>query len=206
MCGLVCGAPMATPMPSTSAGGAMPDAGMPAAPVVPSSHASHGVDALGGPPSKHAHGGGGKPHQSQSHGAHDKHVVQRTAPENRKRAKAILDASISMFGNTRANKFKPSRNAGGDHRQLTDAMKAEWTRRLPGLPVPGSVVIDQKTGRTQGAVFILRDGADLGMGTAHRHEGGRATMQHVWFTPGNMDLAFSDVSRKKQARAAANAR
>jgi hypothetical protein len=48
-----------------------------------------------------------------------------------------------------------------------------------------------------GAVLMAVDKApDLGLGEWHVHDGHRELMKHVWFTPGNLDAAFSESEPK----------
>jgi hypothetical protein len=131
----------------------------------------------------------------QHHGdEHERVILQRTTPNDTALAKRILQASLTLFGSL-------GMPAGGKtHVPLTAAQKSQWSSQNPGLPVPNQVVFDAKSGRAVGMLFVGGDKAkDLGMGALHQHAAGGAIMQHIWFTPSNLDLAFGDATVKQQA-------
>jgi hypothetical protein len=142
------------------------------------------------------------------HGEHDKIVIQRTSPADTARANGVLQAAIQMFGNLGWNQaIAPAGKPDADHRIIPDSMKAQWKAQYPGLPVPNRVVFDRATQRPVGLLFVGGGKApDLGMGQVHQHKAGGPIMQHLWFTPGNLDLAFGDAMVKHQAIPAALAR
>jgi hypothetical protein len=148
------------------------------------------------------------------HAGHSDHIVtQRTAPADTGRAQRILQAAMSLLGKVRYEDTAPATpgkgkpvEPNGDHRKVPDSVKAEWKRLYPDLPVPNVIVYDKASHVAQGALFVGgKHTVDLGMGPQHQHEPGGAYMAHMWFIPGNLALAFSDVSQKDQARAAATA-
>lgn len=140
--------------------------------------------------------------REQHHGSeHDKVTLQRTTANDTARAKRILQASLNLFG---GSSIAPG---GKTHVPLSGAQKAQWSQAHPDLPVPNQLVYDARSGRAVGMLFVGGDKAkDLGMGQLHQHEAGGAIMQHIWFVPDNLDLAFGDAAVKQQATQAALAR
>lgn len=136
-----------------------------------------------------------------AHGAaaHGVHVHPRTAPPDPARAQAVLDATLGAFAAARASDFAPSPR-GKTHLKLTPQQENAFRAAFPGVPVPRSVMFDKATGQALAAVYVRKDRpVDLGLGPAHRHGPDRPYMQHVWFTPGRLELAFSDTTRRAEA-------
>ena len=135
-----------------------------------------------------------------------KMTVQRTAPADTARAQSVLNYGMQMFGSlTYAQTDPGAKNPNGTHRKIPEAMKQQWHAAHPDLPIPNMVVFDKAGagGRPIGLLFISPNGPDLGMGPMHQHQPGKPFMAHMWFVPGNLDLAFSDTTRKAEAEAAA---
>ena len=173
---------------ATSAGGATDATGS-------AGQAHQGYGALGAM-SPHQHGAGGA-----AEGAHGKHVHRRTAPEDRGRARRNLDAVMQVFGDLRRDQVS-FKKPGATHGHLSDAQKAEFRRRFPGLPVPNAVVFPAKGGgKPVGVVYGGKQAPDLGMGNSHTHGSSKHYMQHIWFTPNDLDFAFSDTEGGAARRA-----
>jgi hypothetical protein len=158
------------------------------------------------------HGGGhaaGDHMATGDHGAggHDKIILQRSAPEDRAKAARILQAAMEFTRGLGMHNTEPAEASkpDGDHRRIPLAVRRAF-EEATGLKSPGMIVIDRKSGMAIGALFSNgQRGFDLGMGTSHKHKADGNAMQHVWFAPDNLDLAFSDVTQKPAAMAAARA-
>lgn len=152
------------------------------------------ADTKAGKHGKHHGTKGVKGNPNQGPGRMKGHmsIIPRSAPENPERAGAILDAVVQSFAHHgRAGlDFKNNQT----HGYLSAAERREFTRRYPGLPAPNALVFEGKGTKPLGVVYRTSRGQfDLGMGARHQHHDGNDQMQHVWFTPGNLNLAFSDV-------------
>jgi hypothetical protein len=131
------------------------------------------------------------PHQHDEAG-HSKTIHQRTAPVDRDLAKKNLGAVIDMFGNLTRDQLTFDK-VGGTHGKLSAAQKAAFHEKYPDLPVPNAVVFDAKGGKPIGVVYGGKTPPELGMGTSHTHGTSTHYMQHIWFTPNDLDFAFSDT-------------
>jgi hypothetical protein len=159
------------------------------------SHAHAGAAALGG---------GGTSGMSGMSGSHASHETTRTAPVDRARAQRVFDATLRLLGNLTyaQTSSAPMNEPNGTHRAIPASVIAQWRREYPDLPVPTTIVFSQKGGgRVVGANFVggRNQPVDLGMGAGHQHQAGKPVMQHVWLTPGNRDLAFSDLTNEALA-------
>jgi hypothetical protein len=130
-------------------------------------------------------------------------MVPRTAPEDRARAQANLDAVQEFFkdhGRAGLN-FGHTKTHGVLSAKDRAAYKAFLKKRgTPDLAVPSALVVPQGANKPMGAVYRTNQGAfDLGMGTRHQHHEGADEMQHLWFT-NKLDLAYSDVKFGMGAR------
>jgi hypothetical protein len=132
-------------------------------------------------------------HDATQHAGHT--VVERTKPVDKKRAKAIAKAVSEFFGTTKRGDvtFKPG---GQTHGRLTDEARAAFKKKY-GLPAPRSVVFPKGGNKPIGVVYNekVNGNFDLGMGVKHTHREGGNEMEHVWFTPGNLDLAYTDSGK-----------
>ena len=149
---------------------------------------------------------GQKPPAQHAAGAHDKTIIQRTRPEDRALATRNLNAVMEMFGDTKYAGLV-TKEPGGTHGKLTPDMKAAFAKRYPGLPVPSSVVFAKGgVGKPIGVVYSDKQSIDLGMGGNHQHKVGGTNMQHIWFVPNDLAVAFSDTegSGSKQANLLVN--
>jgi hypothetical protein len=184
-------------------------------PVVPPSAALNGVNALGGAngmPGMDMSGGKSAkddPGQMDMHGKHGKmdmaHMeVPHPGTPDRARAAAILQAGM-QFSNVRYDQTNPGTDPSGTHRRLTPAQVAAYKAAAPGMPVPTSIVFDKPGGTAVGLMFLgdKQAGPNLGMERSHRHHEGARYMAHVWFTPGNLDLAYSGFQETGRAKAEA---
>jgi hypothetical protein len=135
-------------------------------------------------------------------------TIKRTSANDPARAARVMQASLKLLSGLRYDQTLPgSINPNGDHRKIPDSVKAQWKAQYPDLPVPNVLVFDKKSGTAVGVMFVGGAKApDLGMGLLHEHTEDGAIMQHMWFVPGNMELAFSDTTRKAEAVKAALAR
>ncbi|MCW2924728.1 MAG: hypothetical protein JWM98_2132, partial [Thermoleophilia bacterium] len=176
------------------------------------SHAAAGakaVDRGGGAAAGHAHGAGmaGMPGMGGAGGDAHHIIIPRTTPEDPAKAKALLAATMQAFGGLTMQNTEGSAQGGpnSSHRKVPDALAKQFAATHPGMPVPKLIVFDTKTGTPIGAFFPGgKDKVpDLGMGTAHRHSADGPAMEHIWFTPDDLQLAFSDVAEKDRAKAAA---
>ena len=178
-------------------------------PTVPD-HAGHGANKAPGPAK--TTGSASSPMQATHQAAHGVSVLDdgkiehmRSAPEDRARAQRVLEANMEIFGDLRYEDTAPSRDdkPNGDHRDIPPAKIKEFQARFPDLPVPREVVYNMKTMRVNGVVYANgKSPADLGLGAMHQHRAGGGYMQHVWFTPGDLELAYSDVMRRDEVRSA----
>jgi hypothetical protein len=139
---------------------------------------------------------------------HERVILQRVGQDDTARANRVFQAAMEMFDNISVDQTLPDpERPGTDHRRVSPEMKQQWKERYPGLPVPNRVIFDLKSGRSMGLLFVGGEKApDLGMGALHQHNAGGAIMQHIWFTPGNMELAFGDATVKSEALKLAKAR
>jgi hypothetical protein len=158
----------------------------------------------GGPPAK---GGGamagmpgmGHDGHGEHAGAHNHHgmsIKQRSKPVDPALAQRNLDAVYSTFAkHTRQGlDFKNNQT----HGYLSEQERSAFRRQNPGLHVPQSLVFREGSNTPIGAVYRTGAGAsgdfDLGMGDRHAHNDHPGSeMQHIWFTPNNLQFAFSDV-------------
>lgn len=127
-----------------------------------------------------------------------KSVFNRTIPENRDKARAIIerlmqstakyqDPAVAMAAGFDFNKHKlegggllhvSRRGSGTD---LDDPNMLLYRKQADGsLKLIGVVLTASKTA------------PDLGMGTWHTHFGNQDLMKHLWFTPNNLDTAFQE--------------
>jgi hypothetical protein len=160
----------------------------------PGGHAGHDAAGHAG----HAGMSGGKVMHMHGMSEH-----MRSAPENRARAQAIATAVTQAFGHLTYAQTNPGTDPSGTHRRIPPALVAKFKREHPGLPCPSSVVFNKPGGTVVGALYVGKNGnppADLGMGGYHTHGGKSTTMSHIWFTPENLDLAFSDVMNAGHAK------
>jgi hypothetical protein len=173
---------------TTEAGGAS------AAPTTTATaDAMSGMDMIGQSPAQHA---------GHTAGEHEKHVVQRTAPVNQALAKKNLSAVMDFFGNFTRDKLT-FRTPGATHGKLSAAQKAAFHAKYPDLPVPNAVVFDKHGGKPIGVVYSQKGSpVELGMGNAHQHRGPDSVfMEHIWFTPNDLNTAFGDTEGGNAKRA-----
>lgn len=205
MCGTIGSTPFAPAQ--GGCGGGLPVSGSPA------------QVAQAGAPGHQAHGGAGgavagaqnigQTDQHASHGKNRRHgnhrmlVTQRTAPPDEARARRTLKAAMDMFSDARYEQMLPGRNPESNHRRIPEKLLAEWKRRYPDMPVPRAVVFDLDSRKPIGVVFRSDDRIDLGMGPQHQHNAGADYMQHIWFVPNDLELAYSDTTRGRDAKKAA---
>lgn len=168
-------APPTSPMPiqDALAGSATGTATMPAMPAPSGSGAPAGKDA------KHGH-----------------IMIPRDKPVNQAKARKNLKATMEFFGNIkRTNKglsFRPGSTM--THAKVGKELRKKFKKQYPNLPVPTHVMFSGKGKVPLGVMYASRDGDfDLGMGRKHQHFAGGAQMQHMWFTPEDLDLAFADT-------------
>lgn len=172
---------------------------MPDTSTAPTDSSVAGVGQLGKPPVKGAATSTGG--MSMVDG---KHVVARSTPEDRGRAAQVLQITMGLlrtipFGSTPGSNNSPDPNA--THRTVPPEIQAQL--KAAGVPVPNGVVFDKAGGTAVGAFYVKK--GDLGMGVQHQHVTNGPEMQHMWFVPSDLDLAFSDVAQKSTAIAAAAA-
>ena len=122
-------------------------------------------------------------------------IIRRQTPADTALATRNFNAVYSMFkGHGRAGlDFKNNQT----HGYIGAAERAAVHRANPGLPVPESIVFREGSNTPIGVTYRTKDpNFDLGMGDRHDHtnDNGTSQMQHIWFTPGDLQLAFSDVS------------
>ncbi|MCW2921323.1 MAG: hypothetical protein JWL76_1197 [Thermoleophilia bacterium] len=158
----------------------------------------------GGPPAK---GGGANAMPGMKmggdHGAHadEGHhhgmkIIQRSTAPNPALAQKNFSAVYSTFrSHTRQGLEFRNNNT---HGYLPKTERDAYHRANPGLPVPESLVFREGSNTPIGIVFrstTAGPSMDLGAGDRHDHTGdkGNSQMQHIWFTPNNLDFAFSDV-------------
>jgi hypothetical protein len=144
-------------------------------------------------------------HDQMHHGSMAQHVlIKRTSGNDTARAQRVMQAAMKLLAPLKWGDTHGKENDNQDHRVIPESVKAQWKKEFPDLPVPNLVVFDKKSQRPVGALFVGGEQAkDLGMGTLHQHNAGGAIMQHMWFIPNNMDLAFSDTTQKQTAIQAA---
>jgi len=127
---------------------------------------------------------------------HEHIMIPRDTPENPTRAKKILKATMSTFGKLKKTSkditFRPGSTQ--THGKISKELRQKFKKEHPGMPVPTHVTFAAKGTAALGVMYSSKDGDyDLGLGRKHQHFEGGAQMQHVWFTPKNMDLAFADT-------------
>jgi hypothetical protein len=144
-------------------------------------------------------------HMQMHHGSMAEHVtIVRTSANDTARATRVMQASLKLLGPLTMHNTQGKSGPTDDHRVIPASVKAQWQAQYPDLPVPNLVVFDKASGKAVGALFVGGTKAkDLGMGTMHEHSAGGAIMQHMWFVPGDLQLAFSDTTRKAEAIKAA---
>ncbi|MCW2927233.1 MAG: hypothetical protein JWM86_1201 [Thermoleophilia bacterium] len=148
-------------------------------------------------PTQHDHAaGGGTTAAGHAHGKGHAgmKMVERTKPEDRAKAQKYLAANAEFFKDFKRSDltFKAGKNT---HGKLSDAQRAAFEKKYPGLEAPTAVVFPKKGGNAPiGVVYNkgTEKNFDLGMGSMHVHAGGKNAMQHVWFTTNDLDFAFSD--------------
>ena len=119
-------------------------------------------------------------------------VVSRTKPRDAALAQRNFEAVHSFFKDhgRRDVEFRKTQS----HGFISKADRAAFQQRYPNLPVPESVVFRRQGTSPMGVTYSTTNQQfDLGLGTQHAHSGHEERMQHIWFTPGDMELAFSDV-------------
>lgn len=196
-------------MPSLTGGGALPTGEMPALAPGAQPEAPPAVTGGGAPgqtpgqtPAQHAqHGAGGKGEgkagKKGKKGGHGVHSTERKGPEDPAKAQKYLDATVAHFKDFKRSdlKFNEGKNT---HGRLSPKQRAEFEKKFPGLEAPTAVVFPKKGGNAPiGVVYsqAKEKDFDLGMGSTHKHKGSKNAMQHVWFTPQNLEFAFSDQSQ-----------
>jgi hypothetical protein len=134
-------------------------------------------------------------------------TIVRTSANDPARAKRVMQAALQLLAPLTWSQTTGKTSPDADHRVIPASVKAQWKAQFPDLPVPNLVVFDKQSQRPVGALFVGGQKApDLGMGTMHEHTENGAIMQHMWFVPNDMDLAFSDTTQKAAAIKAALAR
>jgi hypothetical protein len=133
-------------------------------------------------------------------------MIPRTTPVDKQRARKIAKAVKSFFKDVKRSQVTFAKTGVKTHGVLPESMRKAFKAKYPDLPAPRSIVFP-KGGKTPiGVVYNEKvNGAnfDLGMGMKHKHSATGSEMEHVWFTPNDLALAYSDSSggttRKVQA-------
>jgi hypothetical protein len=137
-------------------------------------------------------------------------MVVRTSAPDPARARRIYDASARLLGGLTWSNTAGSGRADSNHRTIPQSIKDQWKKLYPDLPVPSNVVFNQQSHELLGAMFVgsRTEMPDLGMGDGHEHRANGLMMQHVWFIPNNMQMAFAtrEQGAVNAAITAANAR
>jgi hypothetical protein len=170
----------------TTGGGAM------GAPTAAGASGAPSTSGGGGHAGHAGHAGAGP--NAGKHQHHGMRIIKRDRPDDLARAQRNFDA---VYGS-----FRTHGRAGLDfknnqtHGYISAAEQAAFRRQHPGLPVPQSIVFREGSNTPIGVTYRTTDpNFDLGMGDLHDHtnDNGSSRMQHIWFTPGDLRLAFSDV-------------
>lgn len=128
----------------------------------------------------------------------------RSAPIDAAKAQRLATAVTSFFANVTKSQVTPGVNKTDQHFHIPKAMQQHFERQNPGLKSPTTLVFDKKTNRPFGVMYMgdKQGGPNLPMGNSHRHHPDTAFMEHIWFTPNDLGLAYGDIQKEDAARKA----
>jgi hypothetical protein len=121
-------------------------------------------------------------------------VMQRTTPVDTARAQKIANAVKQFFGGVKRSQVTFKQGGSGTHGVLPESLRKQFKAKYPDLPAPRSIVFPKGSSKPIGVVYNekVNGNFDLGMGVKHKHSDAGNAMEHVWFTPSNLDLAYAD--------------
>jgi hypothetical protein len=137
-------------------------------------------------------------------GKHGMAMKMRSEPINEKKAAKLATAVTEFYSDVKKSQVDPGKNKTDQHYSIPKKMRKRFEKEYPGLKSPTTLVIDKKTDKPFGVMYMgdKKDGPSLPAGNSHRHKDGGAFMQHVWFTPNDLGLAYGDIQAEGKAKKA----